>query len=56
MAAKYPKFGDLSIDASALYLLARPSTADDIRENVHGPSLPHGHDTICKRCSGPRRP
>jgi hypothetical protein len=34
--AKSDKLSDLPIDASALYLLARPSTADDIREDVHG--------------------
>ena len=34
MAAKSENFSDLPIDASALYLLARPSTADDIRHEV----------------------
>jgi hypothetical protein len=34
MAAKSAKFADLSIDASALYLLACPSTADDIRDDI----------------------
>jgi hypothetical protein len=34
MAAKSEKISDLPIDASALYLLAQPSTANDIREDV----------------------
>ncbi|WP_454617534.1 DUF3102 domain-containing protein [Bradyrhizobium cenepequi] len=46
MVGKSPKFGDLNINASALYLLARPSTADDIRDDViaraaNGQSISH---------------